>query len=366
MYVLLFFSVIALFLTLLSSRGAKFDGLKLGFFLVTLLAAIHYNYGSDYPEYLSKYKEFISHSYSFIDVLKGDIDDRAGENGWLLLMYLMRPLGISGFYVLVALLSIFQGVVVYQLIQKYVPNKWKVLALFVYLFNTSLYVGSMSGLRQHLAMTIIGCALPFILNKKLLYSLLIVLIATTVHKSAFVFIPFAFWGFISPRRGKLIVIILLAAVVVLFASKEYIEALSEWLFLIEDFQIYQHYAEQEKTVSYGIGFILSLIPVFLSLKILLKANVSDDVYKIVGISAISYVLMPITTTIALAARIGYYFEFFSIIALPYCYSSVKNKGIRIALLALFVLLYVYSYYNYFFLPERYQSTFIYHSLLELI
>lgn len=371
MYVLLFFSVIALFLTYLSSRGAKIDGLKVGLFLMTMLAAIHYNFGSDYPVYLDNFKEFISSRYSFKDVITGevvlgDFGGRTVEIGWLLLMYFVKPFGIEGFYVLVALISCFEGAVIFQLIKKYVPEKWHVFSLFIYLFTTALYVGSMSGLRQGTAIAIIGCALPLILNKKWLYSILVIVIAFFFHKSAIVFAPFAFWGVISQRRKKLLALLYLSVVIFLYIFKDNIKVILDFFFAYENFEAYQHYAEREIDATYGIGFLLGLIPAFLSLSVIWKGTTSDTSFRIISLAAVSYVLLPIANNVALAERIAYYFQYISILALPYCYASVKDKAVRIVLLALYILLSLYSYNNYFHLPERYESTFIYHSLFDLL
>lgn len=341
-------------------------GFLLGVIFVTLIAAIHYNYGSDYSEYFANYKEFIKHNYTLIDIFMGDIDERAGEVGWLFFMYSVRPFGVAGFYVLVAALSIFQGVVVYKLIKHYVPMQWWVLSLFIYLFNTSLYVGSLSGLRQNTAMVIIACSIPLIIDRKVIQSLIIVLVAASIHTSALIMSPFIFWGFISQNRRKLLVLLYVIIVSILYVYKDNIQILLDWFFMFEDFRIYQQYTEQEINVSYGIGFIISLIPVFLSLVLLWKANVNEVVFKIVSLASISYVLMPIVNNVGLASRLTYYFDFISIIALPFCFSIVKSKPIMIAFLFMFVLLYSYSYYTYFFTADRYETTYIYHSLFDLL
>lgn len=366
MVVLFIFGIIALYFTYLEDIGKKENGLKIGIFIVTFLAAIHCNYGSDYPVYFSNYKFFINYDFSFLEVITGNYDERANENGWLLLMWLVRPLGVSGFYVLVALISIFQGAVVYQLIKRYVPNGWKVFALFIYLFNTNLYVGSMSGLRQNTAMAIIGCTLPLILNRKYIYSVIIIILASSIHKSALVFLPFVFWGLITPKMRKVIVFAFLLIIMVLYTFKEYIQVLLTWFFSFDEFQMYEGYTNRHVDATYGIGFLLALIPVFLSMLFIWKANNNKKIFCIVSLAAVSYVLMPIANNVGLASRIAYYFEFFSIIALPYCYSYVKKRTVRIVLLSLFILLYIYSYYNYFFLPERYHSTYTYRSLFQLL
>ena len=206
MIVLLLVSFLALLFTYLEGVGKVINGLKLGILLVSTIAAIHYDFGSDYPVYFGDYKEFINSNYSLSDILKGnvvlgDFGGRVFEVGWTLLMYIFSPFGITGFFLLVAFISYFQGAVVFQLIKKYVPDKWRVFALFIYLFNTSLYVGSMSGLRQTTAMTIVACALPLILNRKWLKSLLVVLLAFFIHKSAIILLHL-FSGVILVRKEK--------------------------------------------------------------------------------------------------------------------------------------------------------------------
>ena len=234
MIILLLFSVFALVLTNLSIERLISNGFRWGMILVTFIAAIHYNYGSDYMHYYDSYIEFIYYDYSFSEVLFGDLSYK-GENGWLFLMYLVRPLGVSGFFVLVAFVSIFQGVVVYKLIKKYVPNEWVIFALFIYLFNTSLYVGSMSGLRQHLAMTIIGCAIPLIINRKFLLSFLIIFIASTIHKSSLIFIPFVFWGYVPVKNTRYLSIIYVILYIFFIVSTSFKTAIVDDFFLLEDF-----------------------------------------------------------------------------------------------------------------------------------
>ena len=224
----------------------------------------------------------------------------------------------------------------------------------------------MSGLRQNTAMAVVGCALPLILNRKWLKSLLVVLIAFSIHKSAIVFAPFAFWGFINPKRKKLLSFAFLAVVVILYIFKDSIKVVLDLFFAYENFEAYQHYAERESEATFGIGFILGLIPAVLSLMVMWKGKTDETVYRIVSLATINFVLLPIANNVSMAERIAYYFQFISIVALPYSYSTVKNKSIRIGLIGLFVLLYIYSYNHYFHLPERINSTYIYHSLLDLI
>lgn len=364
MLVLLFFSILALFFTYLESLGKIRHGLWLGVFLVTVISAIHYNYGSDYSAYYQIYMDFIEDRQSLIKLIFVR-DGAKYEPGWLLTMALFKPLGIGGFYVMVAALSIFQGVVVFRLIKRYLPAQLYLLALFIYLFNTNIYVGSFSGIRQHFAMAIIACSLSFILEKRWFFALLVILIATSVHTSAIIFLPFAFWGFV-PNSPKLMTMMYALVCVVLFIKNSIVQNISDLFFEIENFQIYQSYAEEEENASFGLGFIVSLIPFVLSLIYMFTSSNNSNIFKIVALATISFVLLPITTTIHLSVRMAYYFEIFSIISIPYAFSIIENKSIRIPFTSLYALYLVYSYYQYFHGELRYESTYIYHSLFELL
>lgn len=73
-----------------------------------------------------------------------------------------------------------------------------------------LYVFSFSGLRQALAFSITFYAFRFVVERRLLYFILAVLIATSIHKSAIVyFFVWPLWNIKLSRRNSIIMIILL-------------------------------------------------------------------------------------------------------------------------------------------------------------
>ena len=364
MLVLLFTSILALLFSHLESAGKMKYGLLAGMSLVTVIAAIRYYVGSDYPAYSQMYMDFIQYNYSIDEILLDEVRSK-NEPGWLLTMSLFKPFGEAGFYMMVAAVAVFQGVVIYRIIKKYLPSSLYVFALFIYLFNTSIYVGSLSGMRQHFAVAIIACALPLIMDRKWLYALLVILIASTIHHSAAIFIPFAFWGFI-PNNQRMIIIIYSVVFVVLFVSKSYVQGILDLFLKIDNFQDYQFYIEEDGQQSYGLGFlVLSLLPFCLSL-IFLYTNQNNELFKIVALASITFVMIPISTSVHLTGRIAYYFEIFSIISIPYCFSIVKHKSIKMPLIVLFVVTTVYSYYKYFHSEIRYESTYFYHSIFELL
>lgn len=369
MFVVVVASLLALLLTHLESIGALRRGLLWGMVIVTIIAAIRYNYGNDYPEYLEKYSQFISYNYSLYDILWGDLSDK-GENGWLLLCYAMKPFGTNGFYVLVAIVSIFQGVAVYYLIKKYVPQKWMVFSFFIYLFTTSLYLGSLSGMRQHFAMTIVGFSLPLILRKKIILSTLIVLLASTIHKSSLVFFPFVLWGFFPYKKGKILAFIYISVFLFLFFNKEFVRSFVEVILTNEDLEMYDIYLEEKRTKSYGVGFFINLIPFILSLRYLIYNNfnhykVNDDQIRMVSLSAIGAMILPFTEVVPLMSRVAYYFIFFSIFSYPFVYEFIKEKLLRDSFVYLFVVINLFMYASFFYSDLRHSSYYTYHTIFEL-
>ena len=142
MYIVITCSLIAILLTYLDSRKIINGGMKWGFILVTLLAVIHYDYGNDYMAYYNLYKQIESFA-SLGDLISSDFYRDAG---WSVVNYLFRYLG--GFFSLVAVISIFQGVVFYKSINRFLPRHLWAFGIFIYLVTTSFYLLNFSMLRQ--------------------------------------------------------------------------------------------------------------------------------------------------------------------------------------------------------------------------
>ena len=366
MIVLLFFSFIALLLTSLEQKGSVKNGFGWGMVLVTLIAAIHYNFGSDYWEYFYSYQDVIRYHYSLRDVLFGELSNK-GENGWYLLMFILKPLGVSGFFVLVALVAIFQGVVVYKLIKKYVPKQWMVFALYVYLFCISLYVGSMSGIRQHLAMTIVGCAAPFIVKKKIIPSIIIILVASTIHTSSLIFLPFVLWGYVPLYKTRYLSIIFIILYIVFLISASLTEALIGNFIVMDEFEQYETYTGVENKFTYSFGYVFSMLfPYIITIVYLYNNNSDETKNRLVSLVAAGMTLLPVMASVHLGIRLLYYFDFIAIVTFPIVFGSIKNKTLRTSLISVYSLYIFYVYYAFFHSEQRYATTYYYHSLFDLI
>ena len=230
MYIVVFTTLLAILFTYLSRYRSFSKGLELGFIIITFIACIHYNYGSDYEAYYSMWENIGSMNLnSLLDA------DMHGELGWRLLNWIFRF--HNGFFVLVALLNIIQNYIFYCFIKEYVPRRWQWLGVFIYLCTTTYYPLFFSMMRQAFAMSLSLAALMFLYPsksignktktrlkylkrayarppfKRLLVSFLIVILAATFHVSAVVFLPTLIVGYLKLNHLSVFALLILAVTV---------------------------------------------------------------------------------------------------------------------------------------------------------
>lgn len=339
-------SVIALFLTYLESRGQMRNGMKLGFMLLTILGAIHYDYGNDYMPYYELANQVTNQSFNLSEILSKDV---FRDPGWVLLCLLFKPIG--GFFMMVAVLNVIQNIIVYKFIKENVAQKWWTFAVFVYLFATSFYLMSFSMMRQMFVMIVFLGMWKYIIQRKWWIPLVVLYLCSFIHGSAKVLIPFAFWGFVPMKNAKYVGIGYGVLLVVLWFFKNTLNDLFLFTMTLNDgFSEYADtYGNDDTGLKLGLGFIINMIPFVLSLIFLMskKNNYPSQAKSLVALCAISFLITPFGQIIRLISRIGVYFGIFSIAALPYIYDNIKNKTCRSVLLSLYILITLYDYYLFF-------------------
>lgn len=310
--------------------------LALSFLILTVFFAIRYEFGPDYPEYLR-------HFYLSID---GDLQDALYydrfEDGWVILCRLCKPIGFFG---MVIVLTVFENLVLYYLFKKYVPPKWYWLALFCYLFSTTLCLTGLSMMRQFLAMCVCLLAFDLAVRKKIIFSLALVFLAGQFHTSALVCIPVCFIGLLKDFRmtrkssfwmmGILIGFNLIA--VYLFGN-----VLADFI-LNSTFSVYENRFEEEYVAHIGITTFLEYI---LFVTILLNVTKQDRANRLfVLIFIMSQVIDAFKPMAPLISRVGLYFS----ILLPICMTNaivkIENQW-KYYILSLLLLLKLYGYFSF--------------------
>lgn len=159
--------------------------LNVSFFLIFLLCALRdYSVGRDIMGYIEVYKES-----SLFDL--GDFSWIYMESGYILLMQICSLIGFSSRFFLILIYGLMLYPI-YYIIKKYSEDK--LLSVIIFICYQFL-VFDLSGIRQGLATSICLMSLSYAMTiKKVdwIKFLLIVLLASTIHRSSliFLFLPF--------------------------------------------------------------------------------------------------------------------------------------------------------------------------------
>lgn len=344
MYIVIFCSIIALLLTYLESKHVLKGGMKVGFILVTFLGMIHYDYGNDYMAYLDIYNNIVGQPFNWSNILNGYIYK---EPGWALINYLFKPIG--GFFMMVAVLNVIQNVIYYRFIKTNVDKSWWPIAVFIYLFSTSFYLLNFSMMRQGLVIAIFLCMWKYIKERRWIIALCGLFFAASIHSSALVLIPFAFWGYLPVKRRRMIVCVCSLLFLFLWFSSEYLNIIFEGLTGFADFEEYiDTYSNDGGYESVGLGFIINLIPFIVSLLYIAKDKSNDYTNRrLVLLASVGAMILPFGRLIHLVSRIGLYFAVYTLASIPIVYGSVKSRIIRWGLMLIFILMTLYNYWLFF-------------------
>lgn len=346
MYILIITSLLALLFTYLESHGQMKNGMAWGFGLLTVLAAIHYDFGNDYMPYFYTYNQITSYGFNLDAVFNKEIWK---ETGWALLCFAFYYIG--GFFSLVIFLSILQNVIYYKFIRKFVNRKWWVFGVFIYLFSTSFYVLNMSMFRQGLAISLFAWAFTYIKDKKIIPAAALIICASSVHNSAKVLFPFLLWGFlpINKKTSKIISVVFTGLFFLLFFN---LDTVNDIFMSFTDFEDVQKYAETYKnginTTTFGIGFICNTIPFIMFLYYLLR-NKSAEIWQqqLVALACVSTFITPFGLIIPMITRIGMYFSVFTIVAIPIVYRWIPNHHLRGMVMLIYLVMTMYDYFLFF-------------------
>lgn len=361
MLVVITVSLLALLLTYLENKGLK-GGMKWAFVLVTILNAIHYDYGNDYMSYYNIYLEIASTPFSW-DILSNSIIHL--DSGWVLLNYIFEPLG--GFFVLVITLSIIQNIIIYNFIKSNVATPHRTFALFIYLMTTSFYLMSFTMLRQWFVVCILLGCWRLIKERHWVKVLFILYLCTFIHGSAKLLLPFAFWGFIPVKNGKVIVSFVIGLFIILLTSKEAINNVFSVLEGTGEFDVYfERYGDSSIEISYGFGFILQLLPLIVACWYIGSNNGSVEDRSLVLISCLGFVIMVFASVIPLIGRVSTYFSIFKIASIPLMYSTLRNRFIKYTLTSILIMLTLYDYIIFFYNPIWIEKFFSFKTIFSVI
>lgn len=341
MFVVVLTSILAELLSVLDSKKILKNGLLYGFILVTIIAAIRYDYGNDYRNYM---RIFATANKYPIDQLE-QLDSTFKDVGAVVIYRIFYPLGFFSF---VGFASGFNGWVFYKFITQNLRRNEYWLGFFIYLFQFDIYCLPMSMIRQGIAIALCVLAFQFLVKKQNWKSILILLIAISIHKSSVIFAPVLLLKMIPVKSGKTIVLLLLLMCVLCFSSSFIIAYLFENVLNIPALQFY--FGQYGNAVATELRFIRKFViffPFIFALIYLWHSEFKSKSALLVVVSTIGVLTLPFSEIIPLMSRLAYYFNVFVICGFPISLRIIRNKIIKYGVISIFLVFLSSLYYSVF-------------------
>lgn len=204
---------------------------------------------------------------------------------------------------------------------------------------------SITGHRQTIATAAALYGFELIKRRKLLPFLLLLLIASTIHKSVLLFIPFYFVAQISKPKLFFRVVLILFPLIMVFRNN-----LSTYLKFLGGYEEYGVY-EAAGTATFTTIFVLISIVALLRSKIILQNNKKAQQYY--NAFALALLFIPLTWVNPSAMRVVQYFSIFMLLFIPeiiFSFQAISPRIKRDLTVFTFILLIV------LFLKSNWNST----------
>jgi hypothetical protein len=353
MYAVIIISLFAVLFAYFNSLKDFKHGLKISFLLIFIFLAIRYNFGNDYQNYFKDFLEI--NRYDSINYLNNSFHYEAG---WLFLCRLFKPLG---FFAMVIFLSLFNCVVYYWFIHKYVPVKYYWFAVFLYTFDPAFMLTHLTAMRQSVAIAMFVLSIPYIYKKDLVRYLLCITIAFLFHSSALILIPVFLIGVFNWKINKTWAIVLFGVFVMLFVSVKFLlPAINE---IIRNYFIkYEIYQGTSQQLNSGFGiFVVAVLFVFTLYYARFQNQENSVLFKL---AVLSFVIVPLSLSISLISRIGMYFATATI--LVYALILAESKAVFVKyFFAVFLIMFTLYNFGMFFNSDIYRKGFEnYHTIFS--
>lgn len=283
------------------------------------------------------------------------------DPGYLILVKLFVSIipSYRAFLLLVAISFFFS---LGRILYKYTKSNYEVLVALA-LYQCMYYsFFSITGIRQTIATSILLFAVPYAIDKKKWKFILLVFLAATQHKSALLFLPFYFLGYIKNTKRVMLLAFVSFIPMLLFGG-----AIAKYLTSGTVFEQYAGYLEgSEKAGAYTFAVYMILLCVFTVVKMKTINSESLSNYIFVSAVAVALALTPLTAIDPNNMRIVQYYSIFGLLILPKicgAYSqSTKDRNLYIVLFVFFGIYTLVRNNDYAFfwqemqLPEVYNAS----------
>lgn len=337
---------LAIILAYMARNESKRKALLWAFILITTFLSLGYMWGNDVYTYERWFWNF--NSYKLFDFDSYEELSAKSEYGFVLINQLCAGIGFWGMR---TVLFAFENIVVYLLIKKTVPPNYYWLAVFVYTVNPWFMILGSSMMRQWLAMCIVMLGFLFLEKRRWLWYLILVITASTIHRSSLICVPLVVLPYITFKFKKTSLVWLIPAIAIYFVLSGYIVQYAVGWLMTEE--MYTNYTDA--IYSSGVG-ILAIIYFLIYGLMIININQIERDKRIYVAALIGYgLVLPMYNYSGLAARLGYYFTIFTIAAYPLFFAQAKLDGsFKKLLMFVIIVLTIYANVMFFANPMWFQ------------
>lgn len=309
---------------------------------VIYLAAVRGSFADTYA-YLQSYKEFpasFSELVRFMSTIKKD-------SGFSFLSGLIKLLIGNRTVIYLAIIAVFQSLLLISVYRKYSPAY--ITSIFLFIASTDYISWMFNGLRQFMAVTLIFAASGLMLRRKWIPTILVILLASTMHQSALLMIPVVFIVQGKAWNGWTLFCLVGAMLAVLFVD-QFTDILDN---MMQETQYSNMVSDWEEWGDNGTNVLRVLVyavPTILSLIGLRYIRYEGDtlINMCVNMSVMStalYIISMFTSGIFIG-RLPIYMSLYNYILLPWeiehMFTKQSQKIVSICMVGAYLLFNVYQ------------------------
>ena len=300
--------------------------------------------GSDTYQYFLIFEEAKRTSWKdTFDVVKNYYQLGFGKDPGYLVFQKMIQVVTDEFQVFLLIVAVLFFVALGNFIYKNTSRLNDAIVAFVIYIVLFYSFFSITGIRQTIATAASLYAYELVKRKKSLQFLLLILLASTIHKSVLIFLPFYFIAHIKSSKYLYRIILLLFPLFMIFRN-----SMVDYLRVVGGYEQYDEF-EGAGTYTFTAMFLLISIVALIRSKTIIENNRNSQHFY--NAFAIALLFIPLTWVNPNAMRIVQYFSFFMLLFIPEIIYSfdVASKKLRLTMtrftIIILVILFLKSNWN---------------------
>lgn len=295
---------------------------------------------ADTTAYIKMYDAYQVGFSGIFDVLK-----ESDQPGFVLLSIFIKTYISQEYNVWFFIIASISGLSMMYGIYRYSEN----FGMSAFLFMTSCnFTWMFNGIRQYLVVSVLFACTFLIKERKFIKYCIIVLILTTIHKTAIIMIPVYFLAINKPWHKTTAIIIVGILLCMIFADR-FLNIFTEVMASSSYAEGYQEFSKTDDGVNI-ITIFISLIPVIISFlfrKQLEKENDNEIMNIATNMSILAvcmYIISKITRSGVLVGRMAIYFTTYNLILLPWLIDKFFDVKERRLIKYIMIVCYVGLFY----------------------